>query len=128
MAPLTDLFLYDVKTLDDAAHQRHTGVSNQTILSNLEALARVHDAIWVRVPLIPGFNDSAAQLAAIAQYVAEIPSVKQVHLLPYHEMGQHKRSRVHATGPAETRTPSSQQLQAAAETFRACGLQTFIGG
>lgn len=127
-APLTDLFLYDVKTLDDTAHQRHTGVSNQIILANLDALAQVHHRIWIRVPLIPGFNDSASQLAAIAHHVADIPSVEQVHLLPYHDMGQHKRSRTRVAQPAEPHIPSTQQLQAAAETFRACGLQTYIGG
>ncbi|MFV1968520.1 MAG: glycyl-radical enzyme activating protein [Pirellulaceae bacterium] len=129
MAPLVDLFLYDVKTIDDRRHCGQTGVSNETILSNLEALGRIHENIWVRVPLIPGFNDSPKMLAAIARFVASIAAVRQVNILPYHEMGTHKA----APGSEMNQHPdvmdsSSEELDLAAATFRAAGLSTSMGG
>jgi pyruvate formate lyase activating enzyme len=89
-AGLTDLFLYDLKTMDDARHLECTGVSNAAILENLIALGRVHQNIWIRIPIIPGFNDDAEQLDAAARFVASIPAVRQVSLLPYHPTGIHK--------------------------------------
>jgi len=89
-AGLTDLFLYDLKTMDDARHLECTGVSNAAILDNLAALGRMHQNIWIRIPIVPGFNDDAEQLDAAARFVASIPAVRQVSLLPYHPTGNHK--------------------------------------
>ena len=101
-AGLTDLFLYDLKTMDDERHLECTGVSNATILENLAALGRVHDNIWLRIPIIPGFNDDAGQLEAAARLAASIPAVRQVSLLPYHATGTHKAQRL---GPPVARPP-----------------------
>ena len=54
----TNLFLYDIKILDDARHRQYTGVSNASILENLKLLGREHGNIWVRVPIVPGLNDA----------------------------------------------------------------------
>jgi pyruvate formate lyase activating enzyme len=126
IVPFVDLFLYDIKVLDSALHMRHTGVSNRLILENLQLLSQVHDQIWFRVPLIPGFNTD--ELPQIAQYVAAIPSIKQVHILPYHELGLYKRTRGHLPSVTCVESLTEQQLEAAADTFRACGLNTLIGG
>ena len=75
LLPHTDLFLFDVKLSDPAAHFRHTGASNELILENL---ARVGDyikddqdcALWVRTPLIPGATDSDENLSAIGRILA----------------------------------------------------------
>jgi len=66
LAGMCDLVLYDLKCLDDRRHQQQTGVSNQGILDNLEALAEQHANIWIRVPLIPGLNDQPEELEAMA--------------------------------------------------------------
>lgn len=126
IAPDVNLFLYDLKAIDDPLHMRHTGVSNRVILDNLQRLAQVHDQIWIRVPLIPGFNSD--ELPQIAQFVSSISSIRQVHILPYHELGLHKRTRGPEPPQDTIESPSEQQLQAAADTFRACGLNALIGG
>lgn len=129
VAPLTDLFLYDIKTLDDDRHQRHTGVSNQGILENLQALDRVHSNIWLRVPIVPEVNDDAEQLEAIAQLAASVSAVQQVNLLPYHELGTHKHEYVDAPGPSlKVAPPSAEQMQTLAERFRQKGIPVQIGG
>jgi pyruvate formate lyase activating enzyme len=129
VAPLTDLFLYDVKTLNDDRHQVHTGVSNRRILENLHALNRVHSNIWLRIPIVPDVNDDAEQLEAIAQLAASISGVQQVNLLPYHELGSHKRKYVDVRGPSlKVVPPSAERMQTLAEQFRQKGIPVQIGG
>jgi len=129
IAPLTDLFLYDLKMLDDDGHRRMTGVSNTTILDNLKSLGSVHDNIWIRVPLIPGFNDDKHHLDAVAHFAASIQGMRQVNLLPYHEMGTHKNEQLgRIENPESVPTPSADDMRAAAERFRAVGITVHIGG
>ena len=84
--PDTDLFLYDIKCLDERRHVEGTGVSNRRILENLRRLSERADVL-IRVPVIPGFNDG--ELPAIAAFVRTIRSVG-TELLPYHALGEHK--------------------------------------
>jgi pyruvate formate lyase activating enzyme len=128
-APLADLFLYDIKLMDDAGHRRYTGASNATVLDNLRALGRVHDRIWIRVPIIPGVNDDAENLEAAARLAASIAGVRQVNLLPYHEAGAYKSPRLgkpYRLGVAAPAAPAS--MDEAAARFRAAGLNVVIGG
>jgi pyruvate formate lyase activating enzyme len=90
VAPLVDLFLYDLKIMDDKLHRQWTGVSNATILENLPALGNIHRNIWIRMPLIPGFNDDPEHVEAVARFAASMPGVRQVNLLPYHATAAHK--------------------------------------
>lgn len=89
-ARVTDLFLYDLKQLDSAGHERLTGVGNKLILENLEKLLEIGAEVTVRVPVVPGANDDAESLAALAAFVAGHPGVRRVELLPYHTLGLHK--------------------------------------
>jgi pyruvate formate lyase activating enzyme len=128
IARLTDLFLYDVKLLDDARHRQYTGVSNAVILQNLRALSAVHDQIWIRVPIIPGVNDDTENLDATARFVAELRGVRQVTLLPYHKLGVHKAARLGRSprlGPVDA--PSAAYLDHLAERFRHLGLDVRAG-
>lgn len=129
ITPLTDLFLYDLKMMDDDGHQRLTGVSNATILDNLRALGSVHDNIWIRVPVIPGFNDDERHLDAVADFAASIQGVRQVNLLPYHELGTHKNEHLgREDTPDSVPSPSADDMKAAAERFQAAGITVHIGG
>ncbi|HYF93036.1 MAG TPA: glycyl-radical enzyme activating protein [Symbiobacteriaceae bacterium] len=94
VGPHTDLFLYDVKLMDDAAHRKYTGVTNRIILENLRELARQHSNIIVRVPVIPGVNDTEENVTATAQFVADLPGVREINLLPYHKAGVQKYNRL----------------------------------
>ncbi len=94
VAENTDLFLYDIKTLDDDLHRQYTGVSNQRILANLRLLAKWKKDIIIRVPVIPGINDNEISIRAIGVFVARIGGVRELHLLPYHESGVEKYHRL----------------------------------
>lgn len=126
-AARADLVLYDLKLMDEDRHQRATGVSNQTILDNLRALAAVHDRIWIRVPVVPGINDDAANLDATADFLAPLAGVRRVDLLPYHPTGEAKHGRV-GLPCASFASPEPAAMEGAAARFRARGLDTRIGG
>jgi pyruvate formate lyase activating enzyme len=129
IAALADLLLYDVKSMDDEKHREFTGVSNRRILDNLIALGRTNVAIWVRVPLVPGFNDQEHELEAIAQFVSTVPQVKQVNLLPFHRTGAQKELRLgRVAGMKHVQTPSTVDLDRAAAIFRRVGLNVKTGG
>jgi pyruvate formate lyase activating enzyme len=107
-APQVDLFLYDLKIMDDERHRQWTGVSNAVILENLSALGIVHRNIWIRMPLIPGFNDDPEQMEAVARFAASVPGVCQVNLLPYHATAAHKwKSLGTSNKPDVDRAPGS---------------------
>jgi pyruvate formate lyase activating enzyme len=123
------LLLYDLKAFDESRHRKLTGVSNQAILENLKALDAAHDNIWLRIPVVPGFNDDLADLGRTARFAADLRHVTQVNLLPFHRTGLHKVARLglsHALDGVET--PSADLMRQAAALFEAAGLRTKIGG
>lgn len=133
----TDLFLFDVKHMDPRRHRDLTGVSNRRILENLRALAAVHEGIRIRVPVVPGMNDDPENLEATARFVASLPGVRRLDLLPYHRHGRHKRERLESTAGShaathesrdDLRPPEPAAVERLAEIVRDAGLETRIGG
>lgn len=124
----TDLFLFDLKVMDDDRHRRLTGASNRPILDNLEALVRVHDDVRIRIPVIPGLNDDRENIVATACFVASLPGVRRVSLLPYHPYGRHKRERLADADPvSELSPPSEVHMEELASALTAAGLEARIG-
>ena len=89
-----DLVLYDIKHLDPQKHKEYTGVSNELILSNLKKLDELGIPIEIRMPLIPGLNDSEDNLSAASEFLSQLKNVKRVKLLPYHRLGEGKYERL----------------------------------
>ncbi|MBR2466911.1 MAG: glycyl-radical enzyme activating protein [Clostridia bacterium] len=88
--PYTDLFLYDVKSLDNEKHKEYTGATNELILANLEMLLKSGKAVWVRIPIIPNVNDTEEEMKKIKSFLCSYGYPPKVELLPYHAMGEHK--------------------------------------
>jgi len=127
--PLTNLFLCDVKHMDTAEHQRLTGVPNQVILENIRRLAEAGAEIILRMPVIPGSNDSPQNVAQMGTFAVSLPGVERVHLLPYNEGGRAKGERLAGSSPAPRfERPSEARLDAIASQLRAMGLAVRIGG
>jgi pyruvate formate lyase activating enzyme len=121
--PHTDLFLFDVKHMDAAKHRRRTGMSNERILANLHALSAAGKQIIVRVPVVPGFNDTAEDLRAIAVFVASLGGRRAVHLLPFHRLGISKYARLEREYPdAGLEPPPMPRIRELAETMQAAGV------
>lgn len=128
VAARADVILYDVKLMDPARHHDATGVPNARILDNLRALAAIHPRIWVRLPVIPGLNDDDANLDATAAFIAALPRVERVDLLPYHATAEPKFARVGLPYPlAGTRPPTPDALTRHAARFRVHGVTAFTG-
>lgn len=118
-----DLFLYDIKLMDEERHRRFTGVGNRRILENLRALAERGHRIVLRFPVIPGVNDDDANVAAVVAFAAALPSLAGVDLLPYHRMGVDKYVRLDRTYRLlATDVPSAARLDAMAAAFAAAGI------
>ena len=88
--PYTDMFLYDVKCVDGEKHKKYTGVDNGTILENLSRLLSLGKAVWVRIPIIPGVNDTKEEMLSVKKFLNAYGHPQKVELLPYHAMGEHK--------------------------------------
>lgn len=88
--PYTSLVLFDVKLSSAAAHKKWTGLSNDRIISNLRLLGAKGTPALVRVPFIPGVNDSAEELKSIALLAASCLKEPKINLLPYHRFGTGK--------------------------------------
>lgn len=115
----TDLFLYDLKTLDDERHQEYTGISNRRILGNLRLLATWNRRVIVRVPIIPGVNDDDDHLHAIGAFVGSLDTIEEIHVLPYHPAGIDKYQRLgREYAMASTTSPQKEKLLAMAALLR----------
>ncbi len=88
--PVTDLIMMDIKLMDSARHREYTGVPNERILDNALRLGQQPQPLIVRTPIIPGVNDNAEDVAAIAEFVAKLPNLLYYELLPFHPMGSGK--------------------------------------
>jgi pyruvate formate lyase activating enzyme len=125
-----DIVLFDLKHIDAATHQKKTGVSNTMILKNLARLSEAEKEIWVRIPVIPGFNDSIDFHIRTAEFLSNLPgTVSRVDLLAYHNWCQDKydwlgmdwdMKEVEATEPSFLEIP--------ADIYREKGFTATVGG
>jgi len=90
IAPLTDLFLFDIKETDTLLHKKFTGVSNEKILENLSYLNTIHHHIVLRCPMIPGKNFRKEHQKGIALLAEQLSAVEAIELEPYHPLGLSK--------------------------------------
>jgi pyruvate formate lyase activating enzyme len=124
-----DLFLYDLKPMDEEQHCRFTGVSNQVILGNLQALSRLGHDIILRVPVIPGMTTSDENIQQLAAFAAELPHLLHIDLLPYHNIAADKYERLgkeYATLGIDP--PSQEDLDRIQCRLVEQGLQVRTGG
>jgi pyruvate formate lyase activating enzyme len=121
----TDLFLYDIKVVSDYVHLKETGVSNRLILENLNLLPQ--NKVIVRIPLIPGVNDSTKVIQELARVISSY-RIDQVALLPYHTGGVEKAKRLFASQSTIYEPPSPDTIQNALAILQEHGLNPQIGG
>lgn len=90
---LANLWLFDLKLMDDSKHLEYTGVSNEMALKNLKTLALAGKNIIIRFPLIPGITDGTRNLKAVAKLMIKL-RLKKIDLLPYHSIAKDKYRRI----------------------------------
>jgi pyruvate formate lyase activating enzyme len=127
-AERTDLFLFDVKIIDERRHRELTALSNDRILDNLRALAGVHRDVIVRFPLLPGLNDDPEALSALGTFVRST-GLQRINVLPYHRAGIAKYDRLDRTyALADLQAPDAACLERTIETLQGHGLHVTVGG
>ena len=114
--PYTDLFLYDLKIWDGEKHQKYVGAPNTKILENLKRLLKTA-AVWVRIPLMAGVNDSEEELLAIRAFLEQYGPPEKVELLPYHAMGEHKYTAL-GQEPQSFAPPAPERLEQLRRLFQ----------
>jgi pyruvate formate lyase activating enzyme len=90
-AELGCLFLYDIKGIDPEKHKRNTGVGVEKIHANLDALTARGASVVIRMPLVPGYNDSEEDLRLLADFLrARKGGYDYAEIMPYHDLGVEK--------------------------------------
>ena len=111
--------------MDDAQHRQGTGQGNTRILENLQHLSRECACdIWVRVPTIPGYNDSEENIRQLSCFVKEnLTHCSQVHLLPFHTLGEGKFEELeNAPNGFSSHIPSGEHMERLRDIIRSFGI------
>lgn len=87
---LTDLFLLDIKCINDNICKDLTGVSNQRELEFAKYLSKNGKDMWIRQVLVPGITDKEKDLKDLKRFISQLSTVKKVEILPYHDLGKFK--------------------------------------
>ena len=115
----TDMFLYDIKAIDDDVHIRCTGKSNKLILDNIRYIDELGIKTEIRIPFVPEYNDN--QIEKIAEFLKELQCVSAVKLLAYHKADS-KYEAIGNKSNLPKNTPTLDQMKGAKESLRKAGL------
>ncbi len=127
--PYVDLWLYDLKLLDDKDHQEYIGVSNKIILENLKYLSEINAKINLRLLVTGGLNDSVAYAEEVKEYLkSEKISINQIDILPYHNFGRNKYKQLYRKCTQNFEEPSDDILKGMKEYLESNNFRVSIGG
>lgn len=127
IAQKTDLFLYDLKVIDEKKHLASTGESNAPILENLRRLAAMGKKTIVRFPVVPGVNDDEENVRDTAQFLRSLGTINEISLLPYHKLGRDKYRGLEKTAEGEYSSPSAESLERIKKDLEAYGFRVSLG-
>jgi pyruvate formate lyase activating enzyme len=128
LASVTDLLLFDLKITDSATHKKYAGVPNELIITNLQTLASQGHEIQVRVPCIPGINDSIDQIRVTSRVIVD-SGAKRIALLPYNSAAGAKYDWIGVAYELAGRESQSEEyMRELGDICRADGLEVQIGG
>lgn len=127
--PYVTAFLYDIKLIDSQKHKKWIGADPTLILENLKKLSNAGADIRLRLPLVAGVNDSQEDIQGIVNLLQSGIHVRRIHLLPYHNTGKGKYTRLNRSYQGESfMAPSSELLEELASILRQTGVPVVIGG
>lgn len=127
-AKYTDLFLFDLKVMDDEKHIEYIGASNKNIIENLKKLAKIHNNINLRMPIIEGVNADVSHIEKVLELIEDL-NIKKVNLLPYHDIAKHKYKKLgRIYEEAKMSKPSDEKMNSFKDMFAKRGYEVKIGG
>ena len=113
--PYTDVFLYDIKAIDEEVHIRCTGQSNKIILENLKYIDSLGKSIEIRIPYVPNFNTD--QIEKIADFLRPLKNIKAVRVLPYHNFAGSKYTALGMENNLPETLPTDEEIKRAQRRF-----------
>ena len=119
LLPLSDLFLLDLKQIDDAKHRTLTGTSNESALALARFLSERGKRMWIRHVLVPGWTTGEEDLGRLSEFIAGLKTVDRVEVLPYHAMALHKYEELRLPYRlGDTPAPTAEEIASAEEILR----------
>ncbi len=130
VADNTELFLIDLKIMDNASHKKHTGVSNKKIHRNIIEIAKKEVDIIFRMPVIFGVNTADENTIATAEFMNSLEGNRDViNLLPYHSIAENKYKKLGDLGGFTSfEEPTDLQLSNMISVFNKYGIKASVGG
>ncbi len=124
-----DLFLFDLKMIDNKKHIQYTGKSNKQILANLKQLTTNGHQVAIRIPLIAGINDDEKNIEETVKFLKTLNHIEQINLLPYHSGGCLKQKRLGKKQlEIEFQSPSDERIEEIKNIFEKSGFSVKVGG
>ncbi len=120
--------MYDIKIINNKKHIKNTGASNELILENIKYLSREASEIWIRIPIIPNFNDEVSCIEEITSFIKGLETIGVVELLPFHPIGKGKYESLNMDYVAQSlSTPTEESLHMLMDVFKRKGLEVRLG-
>lgn len=118
--PFLDLFICDLKSMDEEALYEATGGNLSLILENIRKVSETQIPFWVRTPVIPGFNDTTENMEKMAEFLENLPRKPFVELLPFHNLSVGKYASLGQTyAAADMKPPEKEQMRRLNEILKA---------
>jgi pyruvate formate lyase activating enzyme len=116
--PYTDLFIIDIKHMNSQKHKSATGAVNDKILENIKYIDSEGKKIWIRIPLIPEFNDNDGDIKDISGFVKNLKNAELVEFMPFHNLGAGKYESLGKMYKGNgLKTPGRKEIKSLAEHF-----------
>ena len=125
---LIDLFLFDIKLIDNELHRQYVGADNDLILKNIKKLSDLNKRIGIRMPITTGINDGEENLQKTMDFLKTI-QFEHINLLPYHSIGKGKYTKLGREYSLDyIEQPSDERMQELAQKFKNNEFKVKIGG
>lgn len=126
---VTDIFLYDLKLMNEELHIKYTGVSNKLIHENLIKLSKLGDKVILRIPIIPTITDAEQNLNEMIKFIMSLKNIREINLLPYHKSAESKYKKMKMENKiAGIKPPNTREMNSIKNIFETTGLTVKIGG
>jgi pyruvate formate lyase activating enzyme len=129
IAPFVNIFLYDIKCMDEDTHKKATGVSNKPILENIRKLAAAGAKFQFRIPIIPGVNNTREEIQTVGEFILSTGAdAEMIQLLPYHKYGnvKYERFQQECPMPDEVAPPSDSEMAVYAGIMKNFGFRVSV--
>lgn len=126
---LADIFLYDLKLMNDEEHIKYTGVSNKIIHENLRRLSSNGKKVTLRIPIIPTFTNTDNNINLTIEFISTLKNIAEVDLLPFHKTANSKYEKMKKLNKMpDIDPPAADEMEKLKEKFSSLGITVKIGG